>query len=427
MSKYPSRWWHVFVDSNLLLLLLLGFASGLPLLLTASTLAMRLDQQYHMPFYAISLLSLATVPRVLGFMIAPMLDTVSIPYLTKILGLRRSWLLLIQVILLLFLCICSIMDLGANLWRSGLIISIVCLISTAQDIIIQAYQKDTIKQSQYGNAEALYIFGYRFGMVVASAGVLYLVDNYGWNMSYLMVSCTMLIGICTTFSLNEGKITPHTKKLPKLNELVHEITSTIPHWQLCLLIMFTYKIGDHLIGNMSSLFFVDLGFSNVVIANAKKVFGTIAAIMGGFIGAYVISCMSIIQSLLLCMILHGVTTLLYVWLSFHQPSIKSLYLVVGLENITGGMRTIALLSFQLSLCNGNFSATKIGIMTSIVHLARSLFSSTSGAIVGVWGWSALFSLATFAYLPVVLIILYYKQRLFSGDSITSTTQNMTKR
>ncbi|MCP4923684.1 MAG: AmpG family muropeptide MFS transporter [bacterium] len=437
----------VYADRRIWIMGLLGFASGLPLLLTSSTLAFRLDA-LGVTYTKIGLFSIATLPYALKFLWAPLVDRLPIPFLSNWLGRRRSWLLLSQVALVGALAALALVNPAENLMFTALLLFFVAFSAAIQEIVMLAYQAERLGRSQFGAGEAMTVFGYRMGMLVAGAGALYLSTFLSWSEIYLFMAILGAIGITTTLSitepnvpvgeeirLREKRIKEYLQSHPKLGarsalffSWVHAaIISPFvdfmknPGWYVVIGIMLFYKLGDNLIGSMSNLFYVDLGFTPAEIASASKVFGMWATILGGFLGGMFINRLGMMKSLFIFGLFHGISNLMYIILAKSGGGIALLYTSIALENVTGGMRTTALFAFQFTLCNVSYAATQLALMTSCVHFGRTMFSSLSGWLVDTLGWVDFFYLATSATIPSLMLVVWLSrimgERFFPGKRI----------
>lgn len=401
------------------------------MLLTSSTLSLRLFREYGITLTEIGLFGLATLPYAFKFVWAPIIDRFKIPFLGEKLGRRRSWLILSQTFLILSLWGLSFIDLSQNLALTGFFIFCVSFFSASQDIVMLAYQAESLKRSTYGAGEAMSIFGFRMGMLMASAGALYMTSFLSWGDVYFAMSLFILVGTITTLSMDEPVVVPSEEsilrekkgrdylhshprlkgwKAPLLSWLYGAIVCPFIDftrqrvWLMALLVMFFYKLGDNLIGTMSNIFYADLGFSDIQIANASKIFGMWTSILGGFIGGWLIYRIGMIRSLMWFAFIHGLATLMFVVMVHMGKNLEMLYISIALEHITGGMRTTALFSYQLTLCNVSYAATQLALMTSFVHLGRTIFSAASGYLVDIMGWENFFYLASFCTVPVLVIV-----------------------
>ena len=403
----------VYKDRRVLVVGLLGFASGVPLLLTSSTLSLWLDTGYGLSRTQIGFFALAMLPYAFKFVWSPLIDRLNIPVFGRIFGRRRGWLLFSQISLMLSLVVLANLNLAANIPLTAALVFCVSFFSATQDILLLTYQAERLGRNTYGAGEAMTVFGYRMGMVIGSAGALYIAGMYSWSLAYMVMASLVFIGVITTLSmeepqvqkskesqLREEKARQYLNSHPKLKGWKAEVLAWFygavfcpfsdfmrqKIWLPALFLMFFYKLGDNLIGTMSNLFYVDLGFSKIDIANASKIFGMWAAIFGGFIAGVLINRIGMIRSLFWFAAVHGVATLMYIVMLKSGKSMSMLYLSIAIEQVTAGMRTTALFSYQLTITNLSYAATQLALMTSLVHFGRTSCSSISGYMVDQLGW-----------------------------------------
>jgi len=410
----------------------LGFSCGIPLFLTSSTLAMWL-KQVGISYTGVGVFGLVALPYTLKFVWSPFIDRMKIPWLTNKYGRRRSWLLLSQVFLIFSIIALSLLNPAENIALAAFFAVCVSFCSATQDVVMLAYQVERLGRSQYGAGEAVGIFGFRLGMITSGAGALYLSEYMSWNTVYFIMALVIGVGIITTLLIDEPepKISPedllreknahkYFHENPNLSPRIANIFSWIygavicpfidftqrKGWYIALLIMFFYKIGDNLIGNMTGLFYSELGFSNKEIGFATKAFGIWSSVIGGFIGGIIVSQMSMLRSLFYLALIHGVATLMYVVMAHSGYDPLMLYTSVCIEHLTGGMRTTALFAYQLTICNSTYAATQLALLTSVVHLGRTTTSAFSGWFIDSFGWVHFFYICTFATTISLLLVVW---------------------
>lgn len=419
----------VYADPRVLSIAFLGYASGIPLFLTASTLALWLKKS-GVGNAHIGVLSLCSIPYALKFLWSPFIDRMRLPFLTKWLGRRRSWLFLSQGLLIIAITALSLTTPAQSMMLTGILAITISFLSATQDTVMLAYQVERLGRNQYGPAEAMSVFGYRMGMLTSGAGALYLTDYMTWNHVYQVMAVLLGIGIITTLTieepqlikspemeLKEKKAREYLEKNPRLSGFQARVLSWCygaiicpftdfiarPTWLVALGIMFFYKLGDNLIGSMTNIFYTDLGYSMCDIANASKVFGMANSILGGFIGGLLFTRLGVVKSLYYCLIIHGLSILLYVWVGQVGYNLPVLYTTIAIEHITSGMRTTCLFAFQMTLVNPVYAATQLALLTSCVHLGRSIMASFSGVLVDALGWTTFF---TFCSASTILSLLF---------------------
>ena len=420
--KSENIWYQtlkLYVDRRVAVIFLMGFSCGIPLLLTASTLNIWLSQR-GVQYSEIGYMALTALPYTLKFLWAPFVDHLKLPFLTRWLGRRRAWLFLSQVILIISIFCLGIVEPEKKLGTTALLAFIVAFASATQDIVTLAYQTERLRSFQYGAGEAAGIFGYRLGLLLAGAGALYLAEFISWNLVYVIMAMAINIGIVTTLLCEE----PHPlikkterRKAHLLSWLYEAVICPFTNymeqksWLLLLLVMFFYKLGDNMIGNMQNLFYLDLGFSKTDIANASKIFGMWASILGGFAGGVLVVRHGMIKSLFYMAAIHGLGMFGYLILFYAGYNLPLLYATVAVEDITGGMRVTALFAYQMTLCSPAYAATQFALFTSIVHLGRVLCAAPSGWIIEQIGWGHFFALSILSNIPVLVLVWWLSRTL----------------
>ncbi len=421
-----------YAEKKVLLIGLMAFFCGIPLLLTASTLSFWLAQE-GIKLTTIGLLSLTALPYTLKFVWAPLVDRLSLPILTKYLGRRRAWLFISQMVITLMLVSLSRIHPVYEMSQLAILCFFLALAASIQEIVMLTYQVERLGINQYGAGEAMSIFGYRMGLLVAGAGAFYLATRFSWPQVYGMMACISSGAMLITLMIAEPQLKDnpeatlretsarrylesHPHISAKLAKFLGFFYSAVvcpfldfmqrKEWLISLLIMFLYKTSDNLIGNMSNIFYADLGFSKIEIANASKVFGMWASIMGGFVGGAMIARLGIIKSLFYGGLIHALSLFAHIALYKIGSNLPMLYFTVGIEHFTGGMRLTALFAYQMTLCTSAYAATQLALCSSLITFGRTLFSSISGYMVALLGWPKFFAFAAFLSLPGLFIIVY---------------------
>jgi len=409
----------LYLKPNILRMLFLGFSSGMPFFITASTLSIGLARK-GVDIQSIAFFSIATNPYAFKFLWAPFVDRVSIPFLTSHLGRRRGWALFTQLALIpAILALGFSASLSHHLALTGFCAFLVALFSATQDIVLDAYRIEILKEEELGAGSAVFVFGYRLGMIMSGAGALYIAADFNWSIAFIAMAAAMLIGVITILLSPEPSI-PHLRKIFTFKEAVAEpfkAFMTHQRWVLILACLIFYKIGDIFILNVVNVFYLDLGFNEQDIATAAKAFGLWATISGGFLGGYIVHRLGILPSLFWCGIGHAISNLTLVMLSYKGHDLPFLYLSVALENITYGMSTTALIAYMSSLCSPLHAATQYALLTSLIAFFTKNISACSGWFVEKLGWVNYFYFTVLAALPALCLVLWL-QRLAKKKSLS---------
>lgn len=439
----------VYADRRMVIMALIGYSCGIPLFLTSQTLSLWLKEA-GFSNTTIGVFSLCALPYTIKFLWSPYIDRLKLPFLTKRFGRRRAWLLLSQVMLMSTIIAISLLNPSQYLTLTILLAIAIAFFSATQDVVMLAYQIERLGRNQYGPGEAMVLFGYRMGMLTSGAGALYLAEWMTWPQVYQIMALLLGIGLITTFCIAEPEMVVSQESQAR-EQKAHDYLLAHPrlsgwqakllswhygavvcpfydfvrknYWLPALLIMFFYKLGDNLIGNMLNLFFVDVGYSLSEIASASKVFGMANSILGGLIGGILIARFGMTQSLLFNGLVHGLAIFLYVLMAQVGYSIEALYFTIAIEHITSGMRTTALFAYQMTLCNPVYAATQMALLTSVVNLGRTLTGTCSGWLSDQLGWVNFFNLAG-ASTIVSLGLVWWLAKLEKTEFSWKTTKQL---
>lgn len=417
----PTNWRHTvadYTDPRVLQVLVLGFASGLPLLLTYSTLSAWLATA-GVRRAAIGAFALVGTPYALKFLWAPLMDRVPPPVP---LGRRRGWGVTIQVLL-----ICAILGLGLcspkhNLTRMAVLAVLVAFLSASQDTVIDAWRVESTPGDQAAPGAAMIGAGYRVGMLVSGAGSLLIAAYVGWFAAYATMAALLGIGVLVFLLGPEPNALPETSYATGSgwHAIRHTISTAVvgpfrdfmhrPLWPVILIAIFGYKLGEAMAGVMSTPLYISVGFTLPEIAAASKVFGFFSIMVGVLLGGVVTARFGIRRSLILCGILQAIGNLFFVLQAVGGHRIGYLALCVTAENITGGMAGTALITYLSSLCSPAFTATQYALLSSITLLGRTVVASSGGVLSEKIGWVRFFLLTTVVSLPALLLFLWVGPR-----------------
>ena len=391
---------------RMLVAALMGFASGLPLLLTGSVLQAWMKDE-GVDLGTIGLFALVGLPYTLKFLWAPLMDRFS----PNALGRRRGWLLLFQLALIVSLVWLSLARPAVDPWWLAVAALLVTFFSASQDIVIDAYRRESLSDEEQGLGASLYVNGYRVGMLLASGGGLILADHLSFAQVYQLMAAFMLLGVATTLFAPE----PVTAEgVPRtLREAVLE--PFIEYFQrrdalLILAFILLYKIGDTMASHMTTPFYLDIGFSKTEIGTVVKLFGFWATVTGGLIGGLLIMRLGIFRALWLFGILQGVSTAGFSVLAQVGASVPGLAAVITFENLSGGMGTAAYVAYMASLTNRKFTATQYALLSSLMGVPRVIAAAPTGYLADAMGWSWFFVACTLIAAPGLLLIRWLHTR-----------------
>jgi PAT family beta-lactamase induction signal transducer AmpG len=388
--------------------LLLGFSSGLPLLLVGSTLRFWLADE-HVDLTVIGLFALVSLPYTLKFLWAPLLDQT--PGFMRRIGRRRGWGLPIQLALAAAILALGRAQPDIDATRVAALAVLVAFLSASQDVVIDAYRIDMLEPSEYAAGSAIASFGYRLGMLAAGAGALYIAQFGTWTEAYMVMALLVVIGMAGMMLAPIPKAVPAVAKRRSFREFLK--TAFLdpladfmlrPKWPLiCLFIVF-YKLAPVLALGMTSPFYHDLGFSKAEVASVTKVFGLVATIIGGFVGVWAVARIGVWRSLLWCGVAQGLALYGFYWLAFAGHDLSLLVMAIGGENITGAMAATAFGTYIAAQCDKRFTATQFAMLTALMALGGDTLSAGSGALAKYIGWKAFFGVVPVAALPGLVLL-----------------------
>nr|WP_286009919.1 AmpG family muropeptide MFS transporter [Larsenimonas salina] len=390
---------------------LMGFASGLPLLLTGSVLQAWMTDS-GVSLENVGLLALVGLPYTLKFAWAPLLDRFHLPFL----GRRRGWLLITQALLVGMLIVMALTDPSITPLFMGLVALGVSFLSATQDIVIDAYRREHLPDNELGLGSGFYVYGYRVGMLLASGGGLMLADVIGFTQTYLLMAgllgVAMLVTLWAPEPVRVDMAPPRKFHQTFLDPIVNFISR--PGAFGLLLFILLYKLGDSVAGNLTTPFYKALGFTNAEIGATVKIFGLWPLLGGIFIGGLLIMRWGIYRSLVIFGILQMLSTAGFVLLNHMGHHLYWLAAVVSFENVAAGMGTAAFTAFMASLTDKRFTAGQYALLSSVMGLPRVVIAAPSGYLADSVGWDGFFIVCTLVALPGLLLLLRLKRYLVSA-------------
>jgi len=387
---------------NILAFIPLGFCAGLPLPLIGATMSARLMDS-GLSLTSIGLFALAGTPYALKFLWSPLIDTIKIPFLNNLLGKRRSWLLLTQIILFILFFIISTIDPMKDLYMLAVLVCSAAFISATQDIALDAYRIELHPDKDLAAGIATYVLGYRIALIVAGAGALYLAEFLSWHVAFKIMSLCFLIGpIILIFLPNNSVIDNSDRNVASIPNFLQWIKKAVldpfiefsqrQSWVWILIFIAIYKLGDALAGNMTTPFLLDIGFSKIQIANIVKVIGLAATLIGLFLGGLLVAKYNIISVLFVGGFLQMFSNLFFAFQGIVGVNTNFLMLTISIENLAGGIGTAAFLAYLSKLVDSRYIATQFALLTSFMALSRTQLSAPAGWMVeGInWDWVIIF-------------------------------------
>jgi len=408
----------IYWDRRQLVIFMMGLSSGLPLLLGFSTLSWWLSGENISKTMVTGLLIVAT-PYAFKFLWAPLFDHVKIPIITNRLGQRRSWLLVTQIFLIISIICLGASDPTSGLTYMGFTALLVAFFSASQDIVVDAYRIEILREIEQGAGAAASQAGYRVGLLITGAAPLALSDFISWFMVYLAMSSLILIGVLATFLAREPIKNTEVGTAVKTFGSILKKAVLDPladfckrrGWIWALLFILLYKYGDAIAGALFNPFFREIGFTGTEVALIVKTYGVPMTIAGILVGGVVVARLGIIKALFLGGIFQAATNLLFFWLASKEDlaTETDLFIVIAADNFSGGLGSTAFVAFLSSLCNLRFTATQFALFTSFMALGRTYMAVPSGWLVDQIGWENFFIASTVIAIPALLLLIVIKK------------------
>ncbi|MFZ3032889.1 MAG: MFS transporter [Parvibaculum sp.] len=420
-SARLAKAWTIYTDRRLVIILLLGFSSGLPLALTGSTLALWMRDE-GVDLKTIGFFALVGLPYSIKFLWAPLVDHLRLPYLSKALGRRRAWLVLTQLALAIAVYSMGLVDPKATPALMALIAIVVAFISATQDIVIDAFRIESLPEAEQAAAMANFVAAYRVAMLVATGGAVGLVSwlqysganaEAAWSYGYAGMAALVGIGLVASILAKEPEAEPAEIVEPESVVLRFRHAVVDPfiefarrrQWFVILAFIILYKLGDAFAGHLLGPFAIDLGFDKSVYAGISSTVGLIAALSGGYIGGWLANAVGQTRGLWIGGILQAISNLIFCWLAFVGPVPVALAVAVGVESFTGGIGTVVFVGWISSLCRvRSFTATQFALLSALSSFGRTFLSASSGQVAESVGWVYFFGVSSLVALPGLLLL-----------------------
>lgn len=431
-----------YTQPRVLAMIFLGFSAGLPFLLVFSTLSAWL-RDVDIARTTIGFFSWVGITYSIKVFWAPVVDRVPVAALTVLIGKRRSWMLLAQLIIAAGLVGMALSDPHTELVWIAIFALIVAFGSATQDITIDAYRIEAVDKLYQGAMAATYVLGYRVALLTAGAGAFYIAEAKSWPVAYLIMALCMSIGVLTTLFIKEPEHTPDSETRHMEIELEKKIgiRGDSSFWYrtgawfvdavmspfveffkrtgwlalAILLLIACYRISDITMGVMANPFYLDMGFSKTDIANVSKLFGFFMTILGAVIGGILVVRYGIFKPLLTGAILVALTNLLFAWLATGNADLVSLALVVCADNLSGGLAGSAFIAYLSSLTNKAYTATQYALFSSLMTLPGKVIGGFSGWMVDTTGYFNFFIYAACLGLPAIFLVIFLEEKTLDSD------------
>ena len=407
----------IYTNPRVIAMTFLGFSGGLPFLLVFSTLTAWLTEgnvsRSTIGFFAWIGITYST--KVLW---APVVDSIRVPFLTNILGQRRSWMLIGQIGIASGLVLMSLIG-PSDLLTLSFCAFLVAFSSATQDVAIDAFRIESAEPEHQGAMSAAYVFGYRLALLVAGAGALYLAEYFSWTITYIVMASLMLVGVVTVLLVVEpdrqADLFPLELSAIGLRRwftgavvgpFVDFFSRNGKVAFIILLFISVFRLSDIAMGIMANPFYLDMGYSKTEIANVAKVFGFFMSIAGSVICGVLIVKWGLMRPLLIGAVAVALTNLLFASLSVLEPNVSYLAIVISADNISGGFAATAFIAYLSSLTNRAYTATQYALFSSLMTLPGKFISGFSGLVVDNFGYFEFFFVAAILGIPAILLVVW---------------------
>ena len=444
-----SETFSIYFDFRMLKILLLGAISGFPWVLIGSSLSLWLKED-GLSRSTIGWAGLIFAVYAFNYLWAPLIDRIQIPFLTKKIGHRRGWIVLMQSIILLSLVIWSLIDPSEKLYFVILVGLIIAVASATQDITVDALRIEQIGENESrsmaaGAAMAVvgWWSGYKLGGVISLFTADYLekvgIENY-WQITFLILGIlVILMNIGLMFikeqsastrlsnqNQNDKIISSKFRNDNFLTKIITWLTGTISGPIVSffkkngfsiaigiLAFVFLFKVGEAFLGRMSIIFYKEIGFSKSDIAIYSKTLGWITTVVFTLLGGLFVIRSGVVKAMFLAGILMAGTNLLFTVLAWSEKSELLFAIAIIFDDIAAAFATVAFVAFISLLVDRTYTATQYALLASIGTAGRTTLASSSGALVD-WlngDWGIFFIITAIMVIPSLIILWFIKQKL----------------
>ena len=419
----------VYLKPRVLIVMFLGFSSGLPLALSGTTLLVWMRES-GVDLGTIGLFALVGTPYTVKFLWAPLTDALDVPFLSRWLGRRRGWLVFTQLLL-----IAAIVFLGScdPALAPGLVAFGALLVATAsatQDIVVDAFRVESLPENEQAAGMASYVAAYRIGMLVSTAGALFLVSGlqaygYGkqpaWHWGYLLMAVLVLIGTATALVATEPERSvaaeathAQRKAFARVAEAAVGAFKDFLGYEFAFVMLtfvVLFKFTDALSGTMTAPFVIDLGFTRNEYAAIVKGVGLAALLAGGFAGGFVARALPLATSLWVGALLQSAANLGFCAVAVLGHNLTALTLAITIENFTSAIGTVMFVAYLSALCqNPLHTATQYALLTALAAVGRTYLSSGAGFLAETTGWVWFFVICALAGVPSLMLLAWLQAK-----------------
>jgi PAT family beta-lactamase induction signal transducer AmpG len=389
---------------------LLGFSSGLPLVLTGFSFRMWLTTD-NIPLTLIGVTASLSLPYTVKFLWAPLFDELRSPLAR--LGRRRGWLATIQIGLVVVIAALGLSEPRLDLEASFALVGAVAFLSASQDIVIDAWRIESFSPATQGVALAAYVWGYRIAMLVSGSGVIWLSTRIGWHDSYLLMAALAFTGLATTlFFIREPSVPALARTGGFAARFAASVTAPLAEFlgrrgvAAIIAFIILYRLGEALGGVMLAPYYTYLGYNRAEIALANGIPSLAATLAGASFGGYVVARLGVSRALIIGTVFQTCVLLLYPSLALFPGHPAMLVVTILVESFAETFAFAAFLTYLSLLCDRRFTASQYALLSSLSPLALHTVGSFSGILAAAMGFVPFFLMTTAAALPALAVMLY---------------------
>ena len=419
----------VYLKPRVLIVMFLGFSSGLPLALSGATLLVWMRES-GVDLGTIGLFALVGTPYTVKFLWAPLTDALDVPLLSRWFGRRRGWLVFTQMLLMAAIVFLGACDPASAPGLVALGALLVATASATQDIVVDAFRVESLPENEQAAGMASYVAAYRVGMLISTAGALFLVsglESWGlskqaaWHWGYVAMAVLVLIGTMTALAATEPERSRAAENAHARQNTFARVTEAavgafkdflgLEMAFVMLAFVVLFKFTDALSGAMTAPFVIDLGFSRNEYAAIVKGVGLAALLAGGFAGGFVARAFPLAVSLWIGAIAQALANLGFSWLAVAGTNTTALAVAITLENFTSAIGTVMFVAYLSALCqNPLHTATQYALLTALAAVGRTYLSSGAGFLAEQTGWVWFFMICALAGLPSLVLLTILQRR-----------------
>ena len=394
---------EILFNKRMLICIFTGFSSGLPLYILVSLLPAWLRSE-GVNLKAIGLFALIQLPFTWKFIWAPLFDRYVPP-----LGRRRGWLLITQIALLISLPILGQLHPQLDIWIVAYFASLVAFFSASQDIVLDAYRRELLLETELGLGNAIHVNAYKIAGLVPGSLSLILADHLPWNTVFTITAFFMLPGILMTIFVKEPTLSTARPKTLRA-AVVEPFQEFIGRhgWQSALLVLafiFLYKLGDSMATALATPFYLDMGFTKTEIGLIAKNAGLWPSVIGGLLGGIWMVKLGINRALWLFGAVQMIAILSFAWLAVVGHDLLWLGIVIGVEALGVGLGTAAFVAYIAKTTHPLYTATQFALFTSLAAVPRTLANAATGYLVEWLGWVSFFLFCFVIAIPGMLLLI----------------------